>query len=407
MELSGRSVCGAMLFWGLAFPVVEPSQQDESIARVTPPGISGADISGSPTQNSGPQRCFDPHSAESNARKELKALTDLPVNYRYWLTEDAAYIIAPEERCAFLQLGSDKERDQFVEQFWYRRNPDPESFENPFQKEHYRRIVFANNKFGTDIPGWQTDRGHIYIRYGPPDVLGSHPAAEPMWTPPKDTPANVKYSWENWHYGYVDGLGENVDLEFVDAAGSGEYLLRIGLQDKNTSIFDPYHNIGRDDPAPPGSNEVRLDSYIGVSPVPRIRYKDLEAMAVSKIIRDQVCFNHRIRFVRATHASTMATIVVDLPEDQASTAVKDHKSTDGYEIFGRITSPSGWVVSIVERRIHGEEPGREDPNRETTVPLKPGLYYLALVVKAVGSGNTAVSYTTFEVPGFDELVERE
>jgi GWxTD domain-containing protein len=407
MELSGRSVCGAMLFCGLAFLVVEPSPQDESIARVTPPGISGADISHDPMQSSGPQRCFDAQSAESDTRKELKALADLPVNYRYWLTEDAAYIIAPEERCAFLQLRFDQERDIFIEQFWYRRNPDPESFENSFQVEHYRRIVFANNKFGTGIPGWQTARGHIYIRYGPPDVLASHPAGEPMWTPPKDASANVKYSWENWHYRYVDGLGENVDLEFVDAAGSGEYLLRIGLKEKNTSIFDPYYNIRRDDPAPASSKEVRLDLYIGAWPVPRIRYKDLEGMAISKIIRDQVCFGHRIRFVRATHASTVATIVVDLPQGLASTAVKDRKSATGYEIFGRISRPSGWVVSTFERRTNGDEPGREDPNRETTVPLKPGFYYLALVVKAVDSGNTGVSYTTFKVPGFDELAERE
>jgi GWxTD domain-containing protein len=405
MELCGRSVCGAMLFCGLAFPVVEPPPQDESIARVTPPGISAADISHDPRQSSGPQPCFDAQSAESNTEKELQALADLPANYRYWLTEDAAYIIAPEERCAFLQLRSDEERDIFIVQFWYRRNPDPESFENPFQEEHYRRIVFANNKFGTDIPGWQTDRGHIYIRYGPPDVLASHPAGEPMWTPPKDAPDNVKYSWESWHYNYVEGLGKSVDLEFVDPTGSGEYLLRIGPKDKNTSILEPYRGISRDDPAAASSKKVKLDLYIGAEPVPRIRYKDLEAMAVSKIIRNQVCFGHRIRFVQATHASTVATIVVGLPDDHASTAVKDRKSTGGYEIFERITSPSGWVVSTFETRINGDELSREDLNRETTVPLKPGLYYLALVVKAVDTGNTGVSYTTFKVPGFDELAE--
>jgi GWxTD domain-containing protein len=385
MELAGRSICGAMLFCGLAFPVVAASQQDDSI---------------------GPQRCFDVRSAESNTVKEQKALAALPANYRFWLTEDAAYIIAPEERCPFLELRSDAEREIFIEQFWHRRRSDPESLENPFQEEHYRRIVFANNKFGTDLSGWQTDRGHIYIRYGPPDELVSHPAGEPMWTPPKDAPDSVKYSWENWHYKYIEGLGENVDLEFVDVAGTGKYLLRSGPKDKNVSIFEPYHNISRDDPAPASSKEVRLDLYTGGS-VPRIRYNDLEGMAVSKIIRDQVCFGHRIRFVRATHASTMVTIAVDLPEDQSSAATKDPKSADDYEIFGRITRPTGWVVSTFERRINGVEPGREDLNRESTVPLKPGLYYLALIVKAVDSGNTGVSYTTFEVPGFDELEKEE
>ena len=225
-----------------------------------------------------------------------------------------------------MQLRSDEERDIFIDQFWYRRSSDPESFENPFQEEHYRHIVFANNKFGTDIPGWQTDRGHIYIRYGPPDVLASHPAGEPTWTSPKDAPDNVKYSWENWHYRYVDGLGENVDLEFVDAAGSGEYLLRIGLKDKNTSIFEPYHNTSHDDAAAAISEKIPLNVYTGHGPVPLIRYKDLEGMAISKIIRDQVCFGQRIRFVRATHASTMATIVVDTPKGQPSATTKDSKS---------------------------------------------------------------------------------
>jgi hypothetical protein len=88
----------------MAFPVVAASQQDDSI---------------------GPQRCFDEQSPESNTSKEQKAHGDLPVNFRFWLTEDAAYIIAPEERCAFSQLGSDEERDIFIEQFWYRRSPDP------------------------------------------------------------------------------------------------------------------------------------------------------------------------------------------------------------------------------------------------------------------------------------------
>jgi hypothetical protein len=236
--------------------------------------------------------------------------------------------------------------------------------------------------------------------------LVSHPAGETIWRPPKDAPDNVKYSWENWHYKYIEGVGENVDLEFVDIAGTGKYLLRIGPKDKNVSIFEPYHNIGRDDPAPASSKEVRLDVYIGAWPVPRIRYKDLEAMAVSKIIRDQVCFNHRIHFVRATHASTRATIVVDLLEDQSSAAIKDRKSAGGYEIFGRITTPSGStdrVVSTFERRTNGDEHGQQDLDRETTVPLTPGHYHLALVVKAIDSGNTGVSYTTFEVPGFDEL----
>jgi GWxTD domain-containing protein len=303
---------------------------------------AGPDIPGGSTQYGGPAQCFDAQSAESNMRKEQKAAADIPVNYQSWLTEDVAYIIAPEERCAFLQLSSDEERDHFIEQFWYRRASDPESLENDFQMEHCRRIVFANNRFGTDIPGWQTDRGHIYIRYGPPDMLVSHPAGEPMWGPPKDAPDSVEYSWERWHYTYLEGVGENVVFEFVDPAGSEEYQLRIGPQDKNTFIFKPFNAVSHGDPASASSEKVQLNVYIGAERPPLPQYKNLEAMAVSKILCDQVCSGHRIRFARATHASIMATIVVDLPEDQSSAATKDNKSEDGYEIFGRITRPSEW-----------------------------------------------------------------
>jgi GWxTD domain-containing protein len=401
MELA-RRFCSVMLFYVLAWPVVS-SQQGESIAAATLADLSRQAAFRPPTQDHGADRCFDAQSTGSNTSKEQQVVADITAHYRFWLTEDVVYIIAPEERCAFLQLRSDEERDIFIEQFWRRRAPDPESLENEFQEEHYRRIVFANDKFGTDIPGWRTDRGHIYIQCGPPDEVVAHPAGEPTWRPPKDAPDNVKYSWENWYYRYLEGLGENVDLVFVDSNGSGKYFLRIAPQDKDVSLFEPYSNRVPDDPAPANSKEVRLDLYIGTTPVPRVRYKDLEAMAVSKIIRDQVFFGDRVQFVRATHASTMTTIVVELAEDQSTVDTQANRREACYEIFGRITTPRGWVVSTFERRTDPEEHRQEDYNRETSVPLPPGLYYLALIVKAVDSGKTGVSYTTFEVPAFDEL----
>src|SRR5207249_10813533 len=95
--------------------------------------------------------------------REGEAISSLPEIFRYWLEEDAVYIITPEERRAFLQLASDQERGQFVDQFWLRRASDPEPLDNDFKQEHYRRIVFANERFGTNVPGWRTDRGRVYI----------------------------------------------------------------------------------------------------------------------------------------------------------------------------------------------------------------------------------------------------
>ena len=84
-------------------------------------------------------------------------------NYSAWLNEDAAYIITDQERAAFLRLQTDGERNQFIESFWLRRDPTPDTIENEFRDEHYRRIAYANDVFAAAIPGWKTDRGRIYI----------------------------------------------------------------------------------------------------------------------------------------------------------------------------------------------------------------------------------------------------
>src|SRR6266851_5424049 len=85
--------------------------------------------------------------------------------YRQWLTEDVTYIISPDERNAFLQLDTNEEREQFIEQFWLRRSSNPDLPENDFKEEHYRRIAYANEHFASGIPGWKTDRGRMYIMW--------------------------------------------------------------------------------------------------------------------------------------------------------------------------------------------------------------------------------------------------
>jgi GWxTD domain-containing protein len=115
------------------------------------------------------QTCFDQGKIPWSQAQESQRLAELPAHYKYWLTEDAGEIISPEERCAFLLLGDDQEREQFIEQFWIRRAPNPQSFENSFKVEHYRRIVEADRRSGANGPGWETDRGKYYIRDSTPD----------------------------------------------------------------------------------------------------------------------------------------------------------------------------------------------------------------------------------------------
>jgi GWxTD domain-containing protein len=154
-------------------------------------------------------------SSQSNAvAKQPETERALEPAYSKWLHEDVAYIIDQAERATFLTLATNEERDKFIEQFWERRNPSPGA-PNKFKEEHYRRLAYANGHFASGVPGWQTDRGHIYILYGPPDEKESHPRA-------------AGGSTETWLYHHVSGVGDNATITFVDSTGRGDFRLSPG-----------------------------------------------------------------------------------------------------------------------------------------------------------------------------------
>jgi GWxTD domain-containing protein len=136
--------------------------------------------------------------------------------YTQWVTEDVAYLITDAERAAFKRLESNEERDHFVEQFWLRRDPTPDTVKNEFKEQHYRRLAYANQNFASSVPGWKTDRGRIYITYGPPDEKESHASS---------TGAHSFFASEEWHYHYIEGVGTNIVIEFVNTPGTGEYRM--------------------------------------------------------------------------------------------------------------------------------------------------------------------------------------
>src|SRR5580658_5451736 len=172
-------------------------------------------------QQNQPQDQQDQKSAKKAAKarqqsdNQLKKELESP--YKKWLDEDVTYIITSEERHSFLHLATNEEREQFIEAFWQRRNPDPDSPENTFKEEHYRRIAYANEHFASGIPGWKTDRGRIYIMWGPADEVQSHPSGGSYERPAEEGGGETStYPFEDWRYRYLEGIGENVILEFVD-----------------------------------------------------------------------------------------------------------------------------------------------------------------------------------------------
>src|SRR6201997_1907331 len=160
--------------------------------------------------------------------------------FRKWLDEDVAYIITNEERAAYKALKTDEEREQFIEQFWLRRDPTPDTVENEFKEDHYERIAYANERFASGIPGWKTDRGRIYILYGKPDEIESHPSGGTYDRPIEEGGGTTStFPFEIWRYRYIEGIGNEVLLEFVDPSMSGEYHMTIDPSEKDALLHVP------------------------------------------------------------------------------------------------------------------------------------------------------------------------
>jgi GWxTD domain-containing protein len=181
-----------------------------------------------------------PMTDKQRKKQEEKLRKELETPYKKWLNEDVAYIISDEERKAFKQLATDEERQNFIEAFWQRRDPTPDTEENEFKEEHYRRIEYANEHYASGIPGWKTDRGRIYIVYGPPDENESHPAGGTYERPYEEGGGTTSvYPFEKWRYRYIEGIGTNIEIEFVDTTMSGEYHMTMDPSEKDALLYVP------------------------------------------------------------------------------------------------------------------------------------------------------------------------
>jgi len=148
-----------------------------------------------------------PPSEKQKKQQKRNLNVELSKVYKKWLNEDVVWIITDEERAAFKQLSNDEERDNFIEAFWQRRDPTPDTEENEYKEEHYRRIAYANEHYAAGIPGWKTDRGRIYIMYGPPDENDSHPSGGTYERPINEGGGETStFPFEDWRYRYIEGI---------------------------------------------------------------------------------------------------------------------------------------------------------------------------------------------------------
>jgi len=394
----------------------------------------------------------DPASSQEKANPEVdplkRPLTDkqkkqnskslkieLSKTYKKWLDEDVRWIITDEEQKAFKLLSNDEERDQFIEAFWQRRDPTPDTIENEFKEEHYRRMAYANEHFAAGIPGWKSDRGRIYIMYGPADEIESHPSGGSYERPMEEGGGETStFPFEDWRYRYLEGIGQEVIIEFVDTCMCGDYHMTMDRSEKDALLNTPnagltlYEQMGMSSKADrfsggglerlgrgPFSNDLqtkqfdRLEQFYKLQKPPAVKFKDLEEVVSHKISVNLMPFDVRTDFVRVTSDTVLVPITIQVKNRDVTFVNKDGVQRGTVNIFGRVTTLTGKIVQTFEDTVQVDVPAELLPKVTENssvywkaLPLRPNLYRIDVAVKDVNGDRSGLWSSRLPVPSFDD-----
>jgi len=364
-------------------------------------------------------------------KQELKGV------YKKWVDEDVRWIITDQEMQAFKSLSNDEERDQFIENFWLRRNPNPDSPENEFREEHYARIAYANEHFAAGKPGWRTDRGHIYIAFGKPDNIDSHPSGGSYDRPMEEGGGNTStFPFEIWHYRYIEGIGDNIDIEFVDTCMCGDYHMTIDRSEKDALKHTPgagqtlYEQMGMAKQAdrmsggleqlgtgPMSSQQQskqfdRLDQYAKLSAPPVIKFKDMESfMTTSKILTGPpFLFDVRTDYVKVTNDTILVPVTLQIRNSDITFTNKDGVAMGTVNILGRVSNLNHKPIQTFEDTVSVQVPSELLARKRNdlsvywkSLPLRPGLYKVDIVIKDVNNPDHIGRWQrSLNVPRYDD-----
>ncbi|MBB5330260.1 GWxTD domain-containing protein [Tunturiibacter gelidoferens] len=376
--------------------------------------------------------------SDKEKRDQQKALkAELKGVYKKWVDEDVRWIITDQELQAFKSLSNDEERDQFIENFWLRRNPNPDSPENEFREEHYARIAYSNDHFAAGKPGWRTDRGHIYIAYGKPDNIDSHPSGGSYDRPMEEGGGSTStFPFEIWHYRYLEGIGDNVDIEFVDTCMCGDYHMTIDRSEKDALKHVPgagqtlYEQSGQSKQADRFSGGLeqlgagpmssanqskqfdRLDRYAKLMAPPEIKFKDLESfMTTSKILTGPpFLFDVRTDYVKVTNDTILVPVTLQIRNQDITFTNKDGVAMGTVNILGRVSNLNHKAIQTFEDTVSVQVPSellaRKRADQSVywkSLPLRPGLYKVDIVIKDVNNPDHIGRWQrSLNVPAYDD-----
>ncbi len=372
---------------------------------------------------------------EAQRRKSVR--NELSPEDKKWLNEDVRWIITDEEARAFKNLSNEEERQQFIEMFWQRRNPNPDSPENEFRDEHYARIAYANEHFAAGKPGWMTDRGHIYIAFGKPDSIDSHPSGGSYERPMEEGGGNTStFPFEVWHYRYLAGVGDNIDIEFVDTCMCGDYHATIDRSEKDALKHTPgagqtlYESMGmakQSDrftggleqlgPGPMSSSQQskqfdRLDTFAKLMAPPPVKFADLDEFLTSgKVLSGPpFLFDVRTDYVKLTNDTVLVPVTMQIRNGDVTYKSKDGDSSGVVNILARVSNINHHVVQTFEDTVKVETPtdllDRTKVNNSVywkALALAPGRYKLEIAIKDVNNPDHVGTWKrSVDVPKFDD-----
>ena len=377
----------------------------------------------------------DPLKRQVSPEQQKKAVLEKESGYyKKWVNEDVRWIITDEELSAWKKLTTNAERDNFIEAFWQRRDPTPDTEENEYKDEHYRRIAYANEHFAAGVPGWRTDRGRMYIMYGKPDSIDSHPMGGPYQRPAEEGGGSTEtYPFEVWRYRYLEGIGQEVEIEFVDPCGCGEFHMTLDRSEKDALLHVP--NAGLTDMESMGmankadrfrggieslgqgffnqNNQTkqfdRLETFAKLNRAPEVKFKDLEAVVNTKIRYNLLPFDARVDFVRVTSDTVLVPVTVQIPNSGLTFVNKDGVSRATVNLFMRMTTLTGKIAQTFEEPLRLDVPSELMDKVVNNVgvywkafPMRPGHYRLDIVVKDVNGDKLGTLGQGVLVPEYSE-----
>lgn len=349
---------------------------------------------------------------ERKKRAADKLKGDSP--YRNWVKQEVPWIITEEERETFAKLTNDDEREKFVELFWEHRDPTPETVENEYKDEYYRRVLYANEHFSAGTPGSLTDRGHMYIAWGPPDEVESHPTGGVYNRDVNEGGGTTTtYPFERWRYRHLEDIGENIVLEFVDACMCNQYKLTIDPEDKNVLRNVPGGDVTRSAGFNRDDNQFdKLIQQVKVMSAPKVNLNPLASLvgtSRSRMRMDVLPFDVHWDFVRATADTVLVPVTIQLHNKDLTFVNKDGVQRGVVNIYGRLTTITGKIVQTFEDTVLLDVPSDLLPHTLENVslywkalPLPPKMYRLDVVVKDMNGDRVGVFGKSLNVREFDE-----